>query len=195
MLSRSLFMKSLPKGKFPQGSKLREAKAELMAERVHKLFIYISTTVMLFFVLKQSNFLHRLLQGDQENPLYFDNYPCQKLPHYLDDIYVVKLTFHSYELLYTILFQSERRDFPEYIFHHILTLVLILFSYSINFLPIGAVIMFVHDLPDIFVSIFKLTQDLIPMQIQFIINSSVILSWIYFRLYVFPMHLIKVYYE
>ena len=52
MLSRSLFMKSLPKAKFPVGSKLREAKAELMAERVYKLFIYITTTLMLFFVLK-----------------------------------------------------------------------------------------------------------------------------------------------
>lgn len=99
--------------------------------------------------------------GDQVDPQYFNNYPCQKIPNYLDDIYILKLSYHVYELLYTIGFQRDRRDFPEYILHHTLTLVLVLFSYIINFLPIGAVIMLVHDVPDVLISLFKITSDII----------------------------------
>ena len=51
MISKSLFMSSLP-DKFPKGSKLREEKADMMAERVYKFFIYSVTSGGLFFVLK-----------------------------------------------------------------------------------------------------------------------------------------------
>lgn len=164
MIAKSLFMSMLP-DKFPRGSKIRLERAEMMAERVYKLFIYSMTTGCFFFVLKQSNFYHKYLWGDKEDPKYFENYPCQKLPRYLDDIYVIKLAYHVYELVYTLLFQYDRRDFPEYILHHIVTMVLILFSYSVNFLPIGAIVFIVHDFPDCFVSFFKICSDVTSQKV------------------------------
>ncbi|CDW88398.1 UNKNOWN [Stylonychia lemnae] len=194
MLSRSLFMSSLPE-KFPIGSSLRKEKAEMMAERVYKFFIYSVTSGGLFFVLKQSNFYHKLLWGDQEDPQYFSNYPCQKIPKYLDDIYILKLSYHVYELIYTMGFQISRRDFPEYIFHHIITLVLVLFSYSVNFLPIGAVIMLIHDFPDIFISLFKITYDIVSSKFQHILAAIMFPLWIYCRIFFFPVYMIAKYYE
>lgn len=51
MIAKSLFMSMLPE-KFPRGSKIRLERAEMMAERVYKLFIYSMTTGSFFFVLK-----------------------------------------------------------------------------------------------------------------------------------------------
>ena len=167
----------------------------MMAERVYKLFIYSVTTGGLFFILKQSNFYHKYLWGDQEDPQYFSNYPCQKVPKYLDDVYVLKLSYHLYELIYSVLFQYNRRDFPEYILHHTLTMVLILFSYSYNFTPIGAVIMIIHDFPDCLVCIFKITADVMSNRVQYAAAACMFFSWIYFRLWFFPYWTIKVYYE
>jgi hypothetical protein len=73
--AKRFFMISLPKS-FPVGTKMRESKAELLAERGYKFIIHIVTTIMLFWILKNSNFLHRNLLGDQDPVFYFKNYPC-----------------------------------------------------------------------------------------------------------------------
>lgn len=97
-------MESLPKDKFPKDSKLRSDKAEIMAERVYKMAIYVLTTVVMFYLMKVGGYLHYYLLGDQSNPQYMKNYPCQHIPDYLDDLYIVKLGYHLFELCNTILF-------------------------------------------------------------------------------------------
>lgn len=187
-------MMSLPQKKFPHGTKMREQKAELLAERVFKFFIHLGTTIMLFWVLKNSNFLQKNLLGDHENIAYFKNYPCQKIPNFMDDLYIIKLSYHLYEQMYTLIFQRERRDFPEIMLHHFLTLVLILFSYSVNFMPMGAVVMLIHDVTDLVVSVFKLCVDICSHTVQFCVYGVMFVSWIYFRLYIFPVYIIQQYY-
>jgi len=160
-----MFMKMLPVEKFPIGSKIRYEKAEMISERMYKLFIYTISSIGIYFVIKRGNFLHTALTGDKENPIYFENYPCVRIPHYLDDVYVLKLSYHLYELCYSVLFHRERRDFPEYILHHVITMVLILFSYSLNMLSMGSVLMFISDFTDLFVCIFKICADVMSDKI------------------------------
>ncbi|CDW85563.1 lag1 longevity assurance [Stylonychia lemnae] len=192
-ITRSIFMKILP-DKFPVGSKIREEKAEVIGERMYKLFIYSIATIGQFFILKQSKFLHVLLWGDQWDPEYFPNYPCVKIPTMLDDLYVLKISFHSYETLYSIVFMRKRRDFPEYILHHIITLGLVLFSYCTNQLSLGAVVMVTHDFTDCLVSVFKIFSDVVGKTWQYVSVFSMILGWIYFRLWFFQYYVIYKYY-
>lgn len=49
--ARALFQRSLPKGKFPQGSTLRESKAEMLGERVFKLIINVVCVVSLLKIM------------------------------------------------------------------------------------------------------------------------------------------------
>lgn len=188
-------MNSLPQNKFPIGSKLRHDKAEQISERMYKFFIQFVSTVGMFFILKQGNFLHKYLQGDQEHPQYFVNYPCVKVPKHLDDVYVLKLSYHLYELFNTIAFHRDRRDFPEYMLHHIITLVLVLFSYSINILTIGSVIMFLTDFTDCFVSLFKITADVMSNKIQYSAAAVMVVCWIYLRVWFFPIYLMQEWYS
>ena len=81
----------------------------------------------------------------------------------MDSFYVFKMSYHCYELIYTIIFDRKRADFPEYMLHHFLTFTLILFSYVCNYLPVGAAVMILHDVTDLFVTIFKLNCDLTPI--------------------------------
>eukprot|EP00347_Sterkiella_histriomuscorum_P006081 403354139 len=193
-IAKMMFSSSLPMHKFPLGSKIRHEKAEMIAERVYKFFMYTCSSIGIFFVLKQGNFLHKYLMGNLEDPQYFVNYPCVKVPKHLDDVYVLKLSYHLYELCYSILFHRDRRDFPEYILHHIITMVLILFSYSLNMLTLGAVIMFVADFTDCFVSLFKITADVMNDRVQFVTAAAMIISWTYFRIWFFPSQLMTAWY-
>jgi TLC domain len=100
------------------------------------------------------------------------------------------LTYHLYELLYSILFHRGRADFPEYVLHHLMTWSLIFFSYSLNMLPMGCVVMLVHDVTDLSVTLFKLTIDVTPIYVQAITYGTMLVSWVYFRLWFFPRNII-----
>ena len=59
-----MFLKVLPAAKFPYNTKLREEKAEMIAERMYKIFVYTISSVGILFVLKKGGYLHILLLGD-----------------------------------------------------------------------------------------------------------------------------------
>ncbi|CDW81302.1 lag1 longevity assurance [Stylonychia lemnae] len=190
---QAFFNYLLPAKKFPKNSIERAEKAQMLSERVHKLIVYTTTTCLLYGILWNSPYLSKYLLGSSEDPQLFMNYPCQPLPKYLDDFYLLKLAYHAYELFYSMIYHRGRLDFPEYVFHHIVTLALIVKSYSINYLPIGAIIMLLHDLSDIFLSIFKLCCDVLPMKIQMTSYFIMLTSWIYLRMWFFPVNVIYAY--
>lgn len=64
-------MKALPTNKFPLKSKGREIKAAMMAERVFRFFVYTTTSIILFWLMKQSNFLDSRLMGSTSDPQFF----------------------------------------------------------------------------------------------------------------------------
>jgi hypothetical protein len=79
--------------------------------------------------------------------------------------------------------------------HHFAGMGVLLFSYNLNLMTIGMVVTFIHDVTDIFVCIFKLTIDtayLLTVIVTYILFVS---SWVYFRIYYFPIFNIKVLYE
>jgi ceramide synthetase len=129
--------------------------------------------------------------GNKSRPLYYDNYPCQKLPANLDGFYIFKIAYHLYELGYTLLKQRSRSDFAEYMLHHLMTWSLIFFSYSLNNIPIGAAVMILHDVTDLTVTLFKLTIDITHNLVGYFFYAQMIVSWVYFRLWYFPLYVIK----
>jgi len=100
----STFRKLLPTAKYPLSTKLREQKLEDLQERPYKVITHIFFTAWIYSILKESTFLHVQMGGNIEHPLFFENYPCNKLPKILDDLYIIKLTYHFYELPYALMF-------------------------------------------------------------------------------------------
>jgi very-long-chain ceramide synthase len=188
--SRSHFERALPVSKFPKGSKERRVKVQMMAERMYRLFLYLAFTLLGLWILKQGNFLHRYLLGSESNPQYFTNYPCQVLPRYLDDFYVIKFSYHIFEIINASLFHRDRRDFSEFLLHHIVTIVLVGYSYGTNVIPIGGAIMLVMDASDVLVAVFKLTVDAYD-HLQFPAFLMMVAGWVYFRLWFYPVYLIS----
>jgi ceramide synthetase len=162
----------------------------MLGERAFRFINYTGRTPVLFYILLSSDFLDLNLGGTVERPLYFKNYPCQPLPPYLDDFYVFKISFHLYELFNTLAFGRARVDFLEYVLHHLMTWALIHFSYALNYIPIGAVIMLIHDVTDIPVTTIKLITDITNKNIELIVFIFMFTSWLYLRLWFFPFKVI-----
>lgn len=108
----------------------------------------------------------------------------------MDNFYLFKLSYHFYELGHTLVLDIKRIDFVEYVLHHFLTFTLILFSYSVGYLPIGAAVMILHDVTDLGASIFKLVVDITPTFVEVTGYLLMLVPWIYFRLWFFPLHVI-----
>jgi ceramide synthetase len=164
----------------------------MLGERTFKIVMNVLCVYSLYQIMlaDDCDFLDTRVGGHTEHPLYFFNHPCQKLPSNLDSFYVFKLSYHCYELLHTSIFDRKRTDFPEYMLHHFLTFTLIFFSYVVNYLPVGAAVMVLHDVTDLCASIFKMVADITPFPIQICGYIIMVTSWVYFRMWFFPVHVI-----
>lgn len=54
--------------------------------------------------------------------------------------------------------QVRRKDWAESMAHHIATVILLVYSYAVNFARVGTMILLVHDASDIFLESAKLAR-------------------------------------
>ena len=76
--SRSVFNKSLPERKFPQGSEGRKQKAEMLGERVFKLIANVFCVASLVYIMRRDDcdFMDVRVGGKAPRALFYVNYPC-----------------------------------------------------------------------------------------------------------------------
>jgi hypothetical protein len=60
----------------------------------------------------------------------------------------------------------------------------------VNYQPIGAAVMLLHDVTDLTTTIFKLVCDVTPDAIQILAYLLMTVTWAYFRLWYFPKYVI-----
>jgi hypothetical protein len=63
---------------------------------------------------------------------------------------------HYLHLFVTQFFEPRRKDWWEMFIHHIVTMALLFFSYIVNFVRIGTVVLLCHDGSDVFLELAKL---------------------------------------
>jgi len=102
--------------------------------------------------------------------------------------YIFELSWYISEIFFL---SKSNKDFTVMIIHHIFTISLIGLSYIFGFHRIGILVLYCHNINDIFLESAKCLKYL-----GFIISSNIcfiflILSWIYSRLYIFPFYVLK----
>lgn len=99
--------------------------------------------------------------------------------------------FKIYELLF--IYGPNSRKFYEWLLHHFVAVILILFSLLSNQITTGIVILIIHDASDIFSSLgrgymeTKFTNP-IGLAIGFF---AILISWVYLRTIVYPFCVVK----
>jgi len=103
--------------------------------------------------------------------------------------YLVQFAYHFHSLIFQ-LFLAHRNDFVEMVLHHTCAIFLVGFSYSMNFLRVGSLVLFVHDTCDIISFLVKAVVDTNYTIAVVISYFLLLLSWGYMRLFVLPVYLI-----
>ena len=95
--------------------------------------------------------------------------------------------------LITHFFGTRRNDFVEMGLHHILSLYLYGGAYLYNFIEVGCVIAFLHDIADITTNIVKAlaeTKLKIPTAIVFVFHMCI---WFYTRNLLLPIYIYQLF--
>uniref|UniRef100_A0A8C4Z7H0 Ceramide synthase 2b n=1 Tax=Gadus morhua TaxID=8049 RepID=A0A8C4Z7H0_GADMO len=103
--------------------------------------------------------------------------------------YMIELGFYV-ALLFSVAFDVKRKDFNEQIIHHLATIVLLCFSWCMNYIRAGTLVMLLHDSSDYFLEsakMFNYAGWRTTCNCIFIVFASI---FIFTRLVIFPFKII-----
>jgi len=100
---------------------------------------------------------------------------------------------HFYTLYDHMFFRYKEPKFFELFFHHGISVFLIFYSFMSNTVPVGILILFVHDPGDVMLDFNRVINDWNPRLSELLDFTYVafVLSWIFLRLGVFPLCAVK----
>ena len=130
-----------------------------LSDQGMKIFLYSILSYISWFTIKDSNFLHWTLFGSATDISLSENYPCKPFPPFYVEVYLFKLTYYFDELVTVFLYHRHKHDFYEMTSHHLATITLVYSTYATNLLGWGGPIMILHNISDIFLSVFKLSIE------------------------------------
>ncbi|PPS02060.1 hypothetical protein GOBAR_AA18603 [Gossypium barbadense] len=91
--------------------------------------------------------------GDSKG--YFKDWPNQELKFSLSLFYMCQCGFYIYSIFALLTWETRRKDFSVMMSHHIITSILIGYSYVTSFFRIGSIILALHDASDVFLEAAK----------------------------------------
>ncbi|XP_043833813.1 ceramide synthase 4-like [Dromiciops gliroides] len=116
----------------------------------------------------------------------WDGYPKQPLQPAIYWWYLLEISFYL-SLLLTLTLDVKRKDFIGQLIHHFITIILIFFSYSANFVNIGALVLLLHDVSDIFLEAYKMLSYAQWKQAREAVFILFALVFLITRLILFPI--------
>lgn len=115
-------------------------------------------------------------------------WPKQHIDGDIFILYLLELSFY-WSLLFAILFQRDyqKKDKKEMVVHHLVTILLIYFSWACNFVRVGSLVIVVHDVADPWLSIAKMAKYAKYQTICEVFFAIFILTWIISRICIYPL--------
>ncbi|CAF1139737.1 unnamed protein product [Adineta ricciae] len=115
------------------------------------------------------------------------------VPFDIKILYFIQCGFYIHSIYATLYLDSKRKDFYIMILHHVITATLIFVSYAIRYHRVGLLVLFCHDIADIWLELTKIVrylntkQDNRFEQASYLGFSLLVVCWFTFRLYWYPL--------
>ncbi|KAL4222919.1 Ceramide synthase 5 [Mactra antiquata] len=113
------------------------------------------------------------------------NWPVQDVTSDMYWHYLLELGFY-WSLVFTLFSDNKRKDFKEMIIHHFATMVLMYFSWLLNFVRVGTLVLVVHDAADTWLALAKMSIYAKNKLATDIFFGIFLVVWVISRLFVYP---------
>eukprot|EP00928_Gymnodinium_smaydae_P038134 TRINITY_DN26358_c0_g6_i1.p1 TRINITY_DN26358_c0_g6~~TRINITY_DN26358_c0_g6_i1.p1 ORF type:complete len:331 (+),score=71.77 TRINITY_DN26358_c0_g6_i1:76-1068(+) len=168
-----------------------QAKVVRCCDAVFKCVYFLVMTVWGWALLRQEPWLPWALGGSGETRFcWADNFPLQSNSLGLRRFYLAALGFHVSEVV-MLLTEAELPDFWEMLLHHIVSSSLVFFSYMLNYLRIGSMVLFIHGSTDVLIYLSKVFVDTPYIKCTGMAYFGLLVSYAWFRIYVFPAFVLR----
>ena len=120
------------------------------------------------------------------------DYPSHQVEDEIRSFYMIQLTFYWFLTLSQVYGDStkKRKDFYQMLLHHVATISLICFSWVLNMLRAGMLVLVLHDTADVFLEIAKMCKYAKWQKTCDAMFVLFTLSWIITRLYIYPKYVV-----
>ncbi|CAF0791647.1 unnamed protein product [Rotaria sordida] len=132
--------------------------------------------------------------------IWDDWIPGMDIPFDIQLMYFIQCGFYLHSVYATIYMDYKRKDYYAMLLHHVLTMALISVSYATRYHKVGLLVLFVHDITDIWLELAKSLHYMSTRKggrqcpqwenaanVVFVIF---ILTWFLFRLYWYPLRVL-----
>ena len=155
-----------------------------------KFLHYLFLTIHSYFIYDKLDFFPKELFGHGEmNNLYTNglhSLALFKRPKYFDLHYYINLAYTFTDLFGVVFIYDKQTDISVMLFHHFCTITLIVYSYYNHFDSIGSIILYLHNVSDIFVYLGRsLLYTRAPIFFKKIFTVCLLSSFAYCRLFVY----------
>ncbi|KAL7867050.1 hypothetical protein AOLI_G00148640 [Acnodon oligacanthus] len=133
----------------------------------------------------------------QDPPSVFYNWKSgMSVPTDIAIAYLIQGSFYGHSIYATLYMDAWRKDSKVMLLHHVITLVLITFSYAFRYHNIGILVLFLHDINDIQLEFTKLNVYFKNRGASYYLLNDILsnmgsvsfsITWFWFRLYWFPL--------
>ncbi|CAI9786318.1 unnamed protein product [Fraxinus pennsylvanica] len=168
----------------PKINEATRAKIEKISESMWKLTYYASVEFCILRVTYHEPWFRDIKE-------YFRGWPNQELKPPLKFIYMCQCGFYIYSIAALLIWETRRKDFSVMMSHHVITVILIGYSFITRFFRIGAVVLALHDASDVFLEaakVFKYSEKELGASLCFGLFA---MSWFVLRLVFFPFWVIR----
>jgi sphingoid base N-palmitoyltransferase len=98
-----------------------------------------------------------------------------------------------WSLLFTVFEDVKRKDFLEMAIHHIVTITLLVLSWTCNLIRMGSLVLILHDVADIFLESAKMTKYIRWQRTCDVLFVIFTIIWIVTRLGIYPLWILRRY--
>jgi ceramide synthetase len=190
-LIRYLFEKLICKP-FVDWLELTPINKKKFPESAWKCLFYTCTWTFNFYLL---NYRYNYFQ--QPYLIWDDWSSGMNVPFDIKLMYFVQCGFYLHSIYGTLYMDYKRKDFYAMLIHHILTMTLIFVSYATRHHKVGLLVLFCHDITDIWLELAKASHYLSSRKgnrecprWETVANGCFVmfvLTWFLFRLYWYPL--------
>ncbi|RMX62251.1 hypothetical protein DD238_000833 [Peronospora effusa] len=157
-----------------------------------QLAIHVSMTIFELYVLRDETWWQDTTtlwnQGTDTGV-----FPTQKFSTKL--LYITQLAIWIFTAFSCKFLEEIRKDYLVMMTHHVVTIALVTWSYAVGFLPVGVIVLLLHDMTDIPLDMLKMANylkmegvpGLFASEILFVVT---IVLWFYYRIYQYPIKLL-----
>uniref|UniRef100_A0A6A7FUM3 Ceramide synthase 6-like n=1 Tax=Hirondellea gigas TaxID=1518452 RepID=A0A6A7FUM3_9CRUS len=120
----------------------------------------------------------------------WDDYPYSRLDSDVWWYYMISLGFY-WSMTITHFIETKRKDFYQMFFHHLVTIALMVFSFTCNFVRMGSLILIIHDIADVPLQMSKMLIYLKWKRSCDAVFAFFSVLWIITRCGVYPFWIVK----